>query len=115
MTTTAFTGPNSALAPSQPERRRRERRMSHRVPCRIRVLDAVAPASAVGRTTNVSPSGFSVQVPLSVPEGAWVEALVPTADGPPRRVEGVVIHSRRVMADTFEIGLRLQAKPAAVS
>lgn len=66
-----------------------------------------------GRTINISQRGLSVQVPHSIPEGARVEALVPVLHGDPMRIQGMVIHSRRVMADTFELGIRLEHEEAS--
>ena len=82
-------------------------RMPHRVRCRVRWHDPDSgqPRSLLGQTVNISASGLAVQLGDDVPTGARVEALVPHLNDEPMFVYGNVVHSRRVLADTFEIGI----------
>jgi c-di-GMP-binding flagellar brake protein YcgR len=80
-------------------------RVPHRVSCRIQVAGSDAPP-LTGRTVNLSKGGMSVQVPADLPRGARIEALVAGSLGTPVRVKGVVVHSRRVMADAYELGIQ---------
>jgi hypothetical protein len=82
--------------------RRRERRVSHRVPCRVRLLDAVVP----GEIVNVSIRGLAVHVGAPAPAGAPVELWLPTTDGQAGCLIGYVVHTRRVLSGTFELGIR---------
>ncbi|MFH1747244.1 MAG: PilZ domain-containing protein [Planctomycetota bacterium] len=83
------------------------RRIAHRIPCRVRLYDPESgqPSAMLGQTTNISNSGLAVQVARHVPNGTWVETLVPHVNGDPIFVCGVVVHSRRVLGDEFEIGI----------
>ncbi len=85
----------------------RRRRVPHRVPCRLRVLDEAAEpiASYCGQTVNISACGLAVQVSQPIPAGTQIEALVPHADGAPLLFSGKVLHIRRVLGDVFEIGI----------
>ncbi len=97
-------------------RRRVERRVAHRVPCRVRVSEPPAGkgASAIGQTVNLSANGLAVQLARPMPAGTAVEVLMPPLDGEPTRVLGTVAHSRRVLSGTFEVGI-LISEDRAVS
>lgn len=86
---------------------RGQRRVAHRVPCRVRLYDAHLgqPSAVIGQTTNISTNGLAVQLPRDVPPGTWVETLVPHINGDPLFVCGTVVHCRRVLGDEFEIGV----------
>ena len=85
----------------------RRRRVPHRVPCRVRVLDEAAEpvATYCGQTVNISACGLAVQLSQPIPAGTQIEALVPHAEGAPLLFSGKVLHSRRVLGDIFEIGI----------
>ncbi len=85
----------------------RRRRVPHRVPCRLRVLDEAAElvATFCGNTVNISACGLAVQVSQPIPAGTQIEALVPHAEGAPLLFTGTVLHSRRVLGNVFEIGI----------
>ena len=89
----------------------RERRIPHRVPCRVTIYDAESgrSASLVGQTTNMSRSGLALQLGRHVPEGTSIEALVPHLNSNPTSFRGTVVHSQRVLADTYEIGIEFEA------
>ncbi len=91
-------------------RRRGERRVAHRVPCRVRAADAAhgKVVSVVGQTVNLSANGLAVQLGQPVDDGARVEVLLPQLDGEPTRLVGRVAHSRRVLTGTFELGIRIE-------
>ena len=82
--------------------RRRERRVSHRVPCRVRLEDCIVP----GEIVNVSVRGLAVHVGAAAPAGAAVELWLPAGDGQTGRLTGHVVHTRRVLSGTFELGIR---------
>ena len=86
---------------------RAERRMAYRVPCRVRLIDAVTGEvhTVAGETVNLSPQGMALQLGLDVPLGTWVETLVPHPNGDPMFLCGTVIHSRQTMKANFEIGV----------
>jgi hypothetical protein len=94
--------------------RRAERRVAHRVPCRVRTSDSVhgGGTAVLGQTVNLSASGLAVQVGQPLEAGALVEILLPHLDGEPTRLRGRVAHSRRVLSGTFEIGIRIEPEPA---
>lgn len=94
----------------QAESRRQKRRMAHRVPCRVRLMDPVTGQThtVVGETVNLSPDGLALQVGLEVPLGTWVETLVPHAQGDPLFLCGEVVHVRRTLAANFEIGVSVR-------
>jgi hypothetical protein len=88
-------------------RRRAERRVAHRVPCRVRASEVLAGKGicAVGQTVNLSANGLAVHLAGPMDEGTAVEVLLPPLDGEPMRLFGRVAHSRRVLSGTFEIGI----------
>ncbi len=90
-------------------RRRRQRRAMHRVPCRVRVFESDSAQVRVfcGETVNLSPGGVAVQLGQAVREGTWVEALLPRLTGAPLTVCGTVVHCRRVLTGTFEVGIEI--------
>jgi len=100
---------------SQPARGRGERRVAHRVPCRVRVRHAAdgRKLAVVGQTVNLSANGLAVQLGRALEHGVAVEVLLPHLDGEPTRLHGRVVHSRRVLSGTFEIGIRLEPGAAA--
>jgi hypothetical protein len=97
----------AVAAKTNQTRYRAERRVSHRVPCRVRASSARPGKglSAVGQTVNLSASGLAVQLAQPMDEGTSVEVLLPPLDGEPTRLLGTVAHSRRVLSGTFEIGI----------
>jgi hypothetical protein len=97
----------AAAAKIKTSRRRAERRVAHRVPCRVRASEAIPGkgVSAVGQTVNLSANGLAVQLARPMDQGTAVEVLLPPLDGEPTRVLGTVAHSRRVLSGTFEIGI----------
>ncbi|MCG3126435.1 MAG: hypothetical protein CHACPFDD_01270 [Phycisphaerae bacterium] len=87
--------------------RPRERRWSHRAPCVVRVLSGESSAAEhAGETVNISTGGIAVQIREAIQPGTRIEALVAHAEQP-ILVRGYVAHCRRVLAETFEVGLRL--------
>ena len=92
---------------------RQERRIPHHVPCRVRLYDGELgqPTALVGQTINLSNRGLAVRLGRRIPAGTWIEALVPHLDGDPTFVCGTVSHSRRVLADVYEIGIEFLDKP----
>ena len=90
--------------------RRLKRRMAHRVPCRVRLMDPLTGElrTVVGETVNLSPEGLALQLGLEVPLGTWVETLVPHAQGNPLFLYGEVVHVRRTLAANFEIGVSVR-------
>ncbi len=100
--------PVAIATPVRDKQRRNEARLAHREPCKVRVLDADNPDPCVGVTVNVSQYGLAVQIARSIPTGTAVEALVPHLFGEPRLVCGRVTHTRRVLADLYEIGITLE-------
>jgi len=104
--------PTALLATAKPlsdygPQRREQRRVPHRVPCRVRVLDKATgeTRTIVGETINLAPSGVALQIGVDVPVGTYVETLVPHAEGAPLLLCGTVIHSRRIMHASYEIGV----------
>ncbi len=91
-------------------RRRVERRVAHRVPCRLRASGDLQgkTLSVVGQTVNLSANGLAVQVGQPMDAGTSVEILLPPLDGEPTRLLGKVAHSRRVLSGTFEIGIWIE-------
>jgi hypothetical protein len=112
MNTSVFKTPSAAAVAVKLDksRRRAERRVSHRVPCRVRASDALQGKGVcvVGQTVNLSANGLAVQVGRSMAEGTSVEVLLPPLDGEPTRLLGRVAHSRRVLSGTFEIGIWIE-------
>jgi hypothetical protein len=64
--------------------------------------------SVIGQTVNLSANGLAVQIGRPLLEGTWVEVLLPHLDGEPTRLRGKVVHSRRVLSGTFEVGIRIE-------
>lgn len=101
----------SALPSAYPAPRTRparaERRTPFRVPCRVRLVDAVTGEvrTVLGETLNLSRRGMALQLAADVPPGTWVETLVPHPTGEPLFLCGTVVHSRRTMAAHYEIGV----------
>ena len=97
-------------------RRRAERRVAHRVPCRVRVLNTSTGRgiSVVGQTINLSVSGLAVQLGRALVTGTHVEVLLPQLDGEPMRLHGRVIHCRRVLTGTFEVGIGIDPESAQI-
>ena len=89
--------------------RRGERRFPHRVPCNVRWSSPVehTHASVVGQTVNLSATGMAIQLAVPLPIGSEVEVLLPHLNGEPTRVDGMVVHTRRVNTGTHEIGIRV--------
>lgn len=86
----------------------RERRVPHRAPCRLQWWDSDSKrtASCVGETTNLSERGLAVRVRHFLLTGTRVEILLANLAGDPRRISGVVVRCQRILADTFELGIR---------
>lgn len=97
--------------PTQPKRV--VRRVPHRVPCRVRLVDTATGEvrTVVGETVNLSAGGVALQLGLDVPVGTWVETLVPHVHGDPLFLCGTVVHTRRTMAANYEIGIALGDDP----
>lgn len=109
MSTTPFEIPvaTAAAAKTSKSRSRVERRVAHRVPCRVRASAALQGKGlcAIGQTVNLSANGLAVQLSRPMDEGTAVEVLLPPLDGEPTRLVGTVAHSRRVLSGTFEVGI----------
>ncbi len=96
-------------AQSKPGRcQRAEKRAAYRVPCRLRWNDPATGAEIrrIGRTTNISESGVAIQIDHDLAPQTPVEALLPHPKGHSMRVSGVVVHARRVLTSTYEVGVR---------
>ncbi len=103
---TAFSGPVSVLSAKQQVR---DRRWSHRAPCLLRLLDLGGEAMLEirGETVNMSANGLAVQVSGPVPAGLSVETVIARKSAEEAIVlRGKVVHSRRMSAGSFEIGVR---------
>jgi hypothetical protein len=98
-----------AAAPNEKAHQRLQRRVPHRVPCRVRLVDPSTGdiRSVVGETVNLSPTGVALQVGMEVPVGTWVETLVPHVHGEPLFLCGTVVHVRRTLTSNFEIGVSM--------
>jgi hypothetical protein len=55
---------------------------------------------------NLSSSGAAIQLGRPLPGGTPVEIMVHQLEGDPLYMLGTVVHSRRVLSGTFEIGIR---------
>lgn len=86
-----------------------EKRVHHRAPCRLRSLESGGSFAALGETINLSDTGLSVQVGRDVQQGTRVEVLLPYMDGEPTCLYGEVVHSRRVVSGTYEVGIWITA------
>jgi hypothetical protein len=100
---TALAATATLARPPRDAVRRRERRAVHRVPCRLRLCEDGVTLS--GETVNISSTGLAVHVGCAIPHGTLVEAIVPQLEGEPLRVTGAVVHTRRVLTGTFEVGI----------
>jgi hypothetical protein len=102
--------PTGVVSKADPARRRGERRVAHRVPCRVRAPQTLSgkPLSVIGQTVNLSANGMAVQIGQPLDAGTRVEVLLPHLDGEPTRVLGKVAHSRRVVSGTFEVGIWIE-------
>jgi len=116
----AFTSSTCTTRPGSGETARsrardRERRVVHRAPCRLHWWnpDSNERAACVGETTNLSPRGLAVQVSCRLLTGTRVEALLPGLNGDPTRITGTVVHCRRILAETFEVGIRFVEQRSA--
>lgn len=89
--------------------RRDERRTPYRVPCRLTLLDPQEDRRLhlVGQTSNLSAAGLAVRVAAEIPEGLYVEVLLPKPGGEPTLLRGTVVHCRRVLTLMYEIGIEL--------
>lgn len=90
--------------------RRNNRRVPLRTPCRVRVFGGGDhPGAAMyGNAVNLSDHGLAIQVGHAVEPGHRVEVLLPHLDGEPTCLYGDVVHTRRVVTGTYEIGIRLR-------
>ncbi|MCH7871463.1 MAG: PilZ domain-containing protein [Planctomycetes bacterium] len=105
---TAIATPASLLSAKQ---QGRERRWSHRAPCLLRLLDPGGETAfeVRGETVNMSANGLAVQVSEPVPEGWFVETVIAHKSAQEAIVlRGKVVHSRRVLAGSFEVGVRTE-------
>lgn len=86
---------------------RGEPRVAHRMPCRVLLTDAETGSriTLAGETLNLSRRGLAVQVGQKIPTGLTVEVLIEAPDGGPSCLVGAVIHSRRVLSGTYELGI----------
>ncbi len=106
---TSFSLPVSVLSA---KRQGRDRRWSHRAPCLLRLLDSGGEATFEirGETVNMSASGLAVQVSEPVPAGMFVETVIAHKSVEEAIVlRGTVVNSRRMLAGSFEIGVRTEA------
>jgi hypothetical protein len=86
---------------------RGEPRFAHRMPCRVLLSDPETGTRVelYGETLNLSRRGVAVQVGREIPNGSAVEVLIEAPDGGPSCLLGAVIHSRRVLSGTYELGI----------
>lgn len=101
--------PASLVSAKQPGR---ETRWSHRAPCLLRLLDSGGATTLEirGETVNMSANGWAVQVSEPVPAGLSVETVIAHKSAEEAIVlRGKVVHSRRMLAGSFEIGVRTEA------
>jgi len=93
---------------SDQRQQRSQRRIPHRVPCRLSWYDQAAQRclACVGQTIDISTGGLAVQLAREIPVGTSVEALLPNLAGEPAFLEGVVVRCQRVLAEMFQIGIR---------
>ena len=95
---------------------RRQRRIPHRVPCRVCTVDEQGVRfPTLGETLNVSDEGLAVVVGIEIAKGQTVEVLIPHLDGEPACLYGEVVHRRRVSSGTIELGIELQPAPSEVA
>lgn len=88
-------------------RLRGERRAPLRLPCTLLVNDEITGGQRRlnGHTVNFSVGGLAVMIGNAITEGVAVEVLFQGADGEARCMDGLVIHCRRVMTGSYEIGV----------
>lgn len=100
----------STAAPPARRRRRGSPRAAHRLPCRVLILSGEMgiTADVVGWTVNVSVGGLAVRTTQPLIRGMGVVVLLPNAAGHFVRVEGRVVHSRRVTTGTYEAGIAVR-------
>jgi hypothetical protein len=106
----AAAAPRSATGSIASEHKQRlQRRVPHRVPCRVRIVEPESgeTRTVVGETLNLSPNGLALQISANLRPGTWVETLVPNANGDPLFICGTVVHSRRMLSANFEIGVSM--------
>ena len=104
----AFASASVSLGLLAFERRTRgEPRVAHRMPCRVLLTDPDTGSriELTGETTNLSRRGLAVHVGRVIPAGITVEVLIEAPDGGPSCLVGSVIHSRRVLSGTYELGI----------
>ncbi len=99
--------PTPATNSRQP---REHRRTPYRVPCRVEFRDRATgqARTVVGETVNLSKGGMALQVGVDAAIGTWVETLVPHPNGDPLFLCGTVVHSRRTLASSYEIGVTIR-------
>ena len=97
------------------DRRGVRTRAAHRVACELKVCVPGRVIHVNGRTTNVSATGLSVQVPCALQAGSPVEASFASSNGTPMLIRGVVVHARRVLADEYEIGIQIKSDRASAA
>jgi len=61
--------------------------------------------TVTGETVNISTGGMALQLPVDAPVGTWIETLILHSSGEPLFLSGTVTHSRRTMADLYEVGV----------
>lgn len=109
MLTGSFVADSPAPRPApvwRDSRNRREPRTAHRAPCRV--LIPGSGDSFIGLTINLSRTGVAIQIGTPLAIGTDVQLTLPGLDRPHHLVPGRVIHQRRVMTGTFELGIALQ-------
>lgn len=86
---------------------RGETRIAHRMPCRVQLTDPETGSRVqlYGETLNLSRRGLAVQVGREITTGSAVEVLIEAPDGGLSCLIGSVIHSRRVLSGTYEVGI----------
>lgn len=106
-TCTATATATHAPAMEHGQRVRTGIRRPYRVPCRIRLVDQQTGhvRTVLGETINLSDGGIAMNVSIDAPVGTWVETLLPHPSGDPMFLCGRVVHCRRTLATSFELGV----------
>jgi hypothetical protein len=102
-------GPGRTLAP--PGRSRTAHRFAHRAICRLSYECKREGGCIVhvGETVNLSPNGLALHIPDGLDVGTPVNLDLARVDGPWLSATGRVVHCRRVLSGTFEVGIELES------
>ncbi|HEM46565.1 MAG TPA: hypothetical protein ENO23_05910 [Alphaproteobacteria bacterium] len=100
-------GSHRAVESKPRECRRATPRSPQRLPCRVRVYDAAQGdwVTKIGQAVNWSQEGLAVQVGMAVGVGSRIEVVTPRFEEAPLCLVGTVVHTRPVLAGTFEVGI----------